>query len=140
MIPTKFRFIWLSGLRGEDFLEINQSETRIVCGRRLFVNGSGRNEQFLQRTFQRCYLLSYGSFGQMVSEEKNLKNQPIRNKNRLWQPCLLTDRDKMSNLYRGPSIDASYQVSVHLAMRFQRRRLLEINQSERRTACGGHVC
>jgi hypothetical protein len=25
------------------------------------------------------------------------------------------DRDRMSNLYRGPSIDASYQVSVHLA-------------------------
>jgi hypothetical protein len=34
------------------------------------------------------------------------------------QPCLLTDRDKMSNLYRGPSIDASYQVSVHLAEGF----------------------
>jgi hypothetical protein len=29
----------------------------------------------------------------------------------------------MSNLYRGPSIDASYQVSVHLAEGFQRRRL-----------------
>jgi hypothetical protein len=28
---------------------------------------------------------------------------------------LLTERDEMSNLYRGPSIDASYQVSVHLA-------------------------
>jgi hypothetical protein len=28
----------------------------------------------------------------------------------------------MSNLYREPSIDASYQVSVHLAERFQRRR------------------
>jgi hypothetical protein len=26
------------------------------------------------------------------------------------------------NLYRGPSIDASYQISVHLAKRFQRRR------------------
>ena len=25
------------------------------------------------------------------------------------------DQDEMSNLYRGPSIDASYQVSVHLA-------------------------
>jgi hypothetical protein len=25
------------------------------------------------------------------------------------------DRDEMSNVYRGPSIDASYQVSVHLA-------------------------
>jgi hypothetical protein len=32
MIPTKFRFIWQSGFKGEDFLEINQSETRIVCG------------------------------------------------------------------------------------------------------------
>ena len=29
----------------------------------------------------------------------------------------------MSNRYRGPSIDAPYQVSVHLAERFQRRRL-----------------
>ena len=29
----------------------------------------------------------------------------------------------MSNLYRGPSIDASYQVSVHMAEGFQRRRL-----------------
>jgi hypothetical protein len=28
MLPTKFRFIWQSGFRGEDFLEINQSETR----------------------------------------------------------------------------------------------------------------
>jgi hypothetical protein len=32
----------------------------------------------------------------------------------------------MSNLYRGPSIDASCQVSVHLAKQFQRRRFLEI--------------
>jgi hypothetical protein len=46
----------------------------------------------------------------------------------------------MSNLYRGPSIDASYQVSVHLAMWFQRRRFLEIDQSETRIACCGHVC
>jgi hypothetical protein len=33
------------------------------------------------------------------------------------------DLDKMSNHYRGPSIDVSYQVSVHLAEEFQRRRL-----------------
>jgi hypothetical protein len=33
------------------------------------------------------------------------------------------DRDEISNLYRGHSIDASYQVSVHLAEGFQRRRL-----------------
>ena len=51
------------------------------------------------------------------------RNLPIRNKNCLWQPCLLTDRNYMSNLYRGPSIDVSYQVSVHLAKRFQSRKL-----------------
>jgi hypothetical protein len=33
------------------------------------------------------------------------------------------DRDEMSKFYRGPSLDASYQVSVHLAKGFQRRRL-----------------
>jgi hypothetical protein len=32
MLPTKFWIIWQSGFRGEDFLEINQSETRIACG------------------------------------------------------------------------------------------------------------
>jgi hypothetical protein len=41
----------------------------------------------------------------------------------------------MSNLYRGPSIDASCQVSVHLAKRFQRRRFKKIGQSQTRIAC-----
>jgi hypothetical protein len=49
------------------------------------------------------------------------------------------DWDKISNLYRGPSIDASYQVSVQLAKRFQRRRFLKIGQSETRIVDGGHV-
>jgi hypothetical protein len=50
------------------------------------------------------------------------------------------DWNKMSRLYKGPSIDASYQVSVHVAEGFQRRRFLKIGQSETRIACGGHVC
>jgi hypothetical protein len=58
------------------------------------------------------------------------------------------DRDEISNLYRGPPIDASYQVSVHLAKRLQRRGFYleinqsetrKINQSETRIVCGGHV-
>jgi hypothetical protein len=63
MLPTKFRFIWPSGFRGEDFLKsANQKQELPVVA--MFVNGSGRNEQF----------------------------------------------------YRGPSIDASYQVFLaHLA-------------------------
>ena len=40
------------------------------------------------------------------------RNRPIRNKNCMWWPCLLIDRDEKSNLHRGHSIDASYQVSV----------------------------
>jgi hypothetical protein len=32
MLHTKFQFIWESGFRGEDFLEINQSETGMACG------------------------------------------------------------------------------------------------------------
>jgi hypothetical protein len=52
---------------------------------------------------------------------------------------LLTDRDKINILYRGSAIDASYQVSVHLAKQFQRRFFL-IGQSETRIACGCHLC
>ena len=73
MIPTKFRFIWPSGFRGEDF----QKQT----------------------------------------------NQNFRNKNWLWRPCLLTNGVEICNPYRGPSIHASYQVSVHLVKGIQRRRL-----------------
>jgi hypothetical protein len=63
----------------------------------------------------------------------------------LYRDCSLVamfvnDRDKMSNPYREPSIYASYQVSVHLAKQFQRRRFLEINQLETRFACGSHIC
>jgi 3-methyladenine DNA glycosylase Tag len=47
--------------------------------------------------------------------------------------------EQMSNLQRGHSIDASYQASVHLAKRFQRKGFKKIGQSETRIACGGHV-
>jgi hypothetical protein len=50
------------------------------------------------------------------------------------------DQNEMSNLYRKPSIDASYQVSVHWQSGFTGEDYLEINQSETRMACGGHVC
>ena len=115
----------------------NQKQELSVAA--MFVNGSGQNVQSLERAAHRCFLPSFDSFGQTVSEE-NIKNQPIRNKSCLCRSSLLTDRDEISNLYRGPSIDASYQVSVHLAKRFQRRRFLKIGQSETRIACGGHVC
>jgi hypothetical protein len=87
MVPTKFRFIWPNGFRGEESKQsANQKQESPVAA--MFV----------------------------------------------------TDRDGMSKLYRRLSIDASYKVSDHLAKRFQRKRFLEIDQSEKRIACGGHVC
>jgi hypothetical protein len=77
-------------------------------------------------------------------QRRFFRNLPIRNKNGLWWPCLLTDRDEMSHLYRGHSINAFYQVSVsvsvYLAKRFQRRRFKKIGQSKTIIGCGGHAC
>jgi hypothetical protein len=86
VLPTKFRFIWPNGFKGEESKKsANQKQESPVVT--IFV----------------------------------------------------TDRDGMSILYRGPLIDASYQVSVHLAKWFQRRRFKKIGQSETRIACGSHV-
>jgi hypothetical protein len=65
--------------------------------------------------------INYGNFLLTFFQRRRFfRYRPIRNKNCLWWPCLLTDREE--NGHRGHSIDASYQVSVNLAKRFQRRR------------------
>ena len=121
MLPAKFRLIWLCGVRGDDCfrnqpirnknclwwpcLLTDREEMSILC-RGSSIDVSYKVLAHLAKHFQR---------------RRPFRNKPIRNKNCLWQPCLLTDRDEMSNLYRGPTIDASYQVAVHLAKQFQRR-------------------
>ena len=60
MLPTKFRFIWQSGFREEDFLEIDQSATRIICGGH--VRGPSKDAS---------YQISI-HFGQVVTEENIL--------------------------------------------------------------------
>ena len=98
MLPTKFRFIWPSNFKGEDlFKSANQKQELTMVA--MFVNGSGQNEYSLERTFNRCFLPSFVSFGKAVSGEEIFKNRPIRNKNCMWWPYLLTDRDEMSNLH-----------------------------------------
>jgi hypothetical protein len=69
MLPTKFRFIWPSGFRWEDSKKLaNQKQELPVAA--MLVNGSGQNLQSLERTFYRCFLPSFSSFGWGVSEEK----------------------------------------------------------------------
>jgi hypothetical protein len=87
----------------------------------IHVDASYQVSVHLARQFQRRRFFRY---------------RPIRNKNCLWWSCLLTDRDEMSNLHRGHSIDASCHVLVNLAKRF-RGDLKKIGQSETRIGCGG---
>ena len=63
MLPTKFRFIWQSGFREEDFKKsANQKQELPMAA--MFVNGSGQNEQF-----HRWFLPSFTSFDWGDSEK-----------------------------------------------------------------------
>ena len=50
---------------------IQKQEWPVVA---MFINGSELNEQFSQMTFQGCFLPSFDSFGQMVSEKNHKKS------------------------------------------------------------------
>jgi hypothetical protein len=72
MLPTKLRFIWPSSFREEDFFKSAKQKQELPMVA-MFINGSGQNEQSLERTFHRCFLPSFSSFGWGqwgVSEEK----------------------------------------------------------------------
>jgi hypothetical protein len=51
------------------------------------------------------------------------------------------DRDEMSKVYREHSIDASYQISDQLALRFQRRRLKceKLTDDRRQVMAKAHI-
>ena len=88
ILPTKFQFIWPSGFRGDNFLEIDQSETRIDCGGYVCKRIGNNIANFIE------------DLPKMLPAKFRF----------IWPSS-----------YRGEDS-------------------LEINQSETRIACGGHVC
>jgi hypothetical protein len=112
------------------FFYINQPEIRMVYVGRLLtdlikisnlnrwpsIDASYQVSVHLAKQFLRRFLeidqpetILVTAYGFSVSEEKIFfRNQPISNKNYLWWTYLLTDMDEMSNLYRRPSIYATY--------------------------------
>jgi hypothetical protein len=121
MLPTKFRIICSCGFRGEDFFR-NQPIRNKNCLWRpyLLMDRDEMSNLYRGSPIDASYQVSV-HFAKRFQRRRFFRNQPIRNKNCLWWPCLLTDRYEMSNLNRGSSIDASYQLSVHLVKQFQEK-------------------
>ena len=121
---------------------INQSETRVsfLSWPCLLIDRDKIITLYRRPPIDASYQVSFYLAKRLQKKIISIINQSETRVSFLWWPCLLTDRDEMSNLYRLPSIDASYKVSVHLTKRFQRRAFLEIDQLEKQIACGSHHC
>ena len=138
MLPTKFRFIWPSSFRGEKIFKNwpirNKNRLWWPC---LYTDRDEMSNLYRGPSIDASYKVLV-DLAQLFQRRRFLK-RPIRNKNCLWRPCLLMDRDKITILQRGPSTDASYQVSAHLAKGFQRRRLKckKLTDERRRTPSDG---
>ena len=102
--------------KGNICLEINKSETRIACGGHICLR-IGTKLAICIEGFPQMRSTKFRVICPSVLRGDVFRNQSIRNKNCQWQPCLLMDRDKMCNHYRGHSKDPSHQI-----------------------ACGRHVC
>jgi hypothetical protein len=78
-----------------------------------------------KRGHHRQFLFLVGRFLKIFSEMLSQMNPNLATNQKQELPfgSHVTDQNKMSDLYKGPVIDASYQVSVHLAEGLQRRKL-----------------
>ena len=106
----------------------------------IFVNGSGQNvHPYRGPSLDASYQVTVHLTKQFQRRRFFLEINQSETRIACGGHVLLTDRDEINKLYRGPFIDASDQVTVHLVKKFQRRRFLKF-QSEKKIACGGNVC
>ena len=142
MLPTRFRFIWHSGFKSEEKIvqkSTNQKQELPVAA--MFINGSERNEHSLQRTFQGCFLPSFGSFDQLVSEEK-IFQKSTNQKQELPVAAMFINGSELNEqtlqrTFQSRMLPTKFRLILPSC--FRGEDFLEINQSETRIACGGHV-
>jgi hypothetical protein len=134
------RFIWRCSFRGEDFFR-NRPIRNTICMWRLCLTTDRNEMSTLSRgpSIDFSYLVSVHLAMRFQSRIFFL-NWTIRKNNCPWRPCLLSDREEFSNLYRGHSTDAICQVRFIWRSGFRGEHFLEIHQSETRIVHGGHVC
>ena len=93
MLPTKFRFMWPSGFRGENILKKSANQKQELPVAAMFVNGSGEKcNLYRGPSIDAFYHISV-HLEKRFQRRRFFRNQPIRNKNGLWWPCLLKDRN-----------------------------------------------
>jgi hypothetical protein len=109
MLPTKFRFIWQSGFRVEDFFKsANIKIAHLVAIRKqtwppqaILVSAwliSKKSsllklfDQISQNLVDASYEISI-NLAKGFQRRRFFRNQPIRSQNCLWWPCLFTDRN-----------------------------------------------
>ena len=113
MIPTKFQFIWESGFGGKDFLEIEPIRNKNCLWRPCLITDKNEMSNLyrsLPQIFPTMFLIIWrsGYRGEDFQKSTNQKQElPV-------VAIFVNGSGRNEHLYRGPSIDASYQISVHL--------------------------
>jgi hypothetical protein len=81
----------------------------------MFVNGSGQHEQSLERTFHRCFLPSFTSFGCGVSEPPQailVSDWLISKKSSPLKPLGQMDRNLVGSIFGRSFIKTAHLVPI----------------------------